>query len=561
MLTNLSIKNYILINELELPFGDGFTVITGETGAGKSILIGALSLILGKRADTDVLLHGDRKCVIEGTFAISGYDLQDFFNENELDYDEQAVLRREISTSGKSRAFINDTPVNLPVLKNLGERLVDIHSQHETLMLNESGFQLGLVDSYAKNSGLLEAYRKAYRLYHDLHARLERMKEAESGMRAEEDYLRFQFEELEAARLSENEIEELEEELRVLTNAEEIKGKLFNATQLISLSEDNALDKLREAMAQVSKVSSFHREIEEYRERLDSLVIDLRDIGTGLERLESSVSVDTAQLEALNQRLDLLNGLLQKHRAANIHELIGMRDMMGQKLRDLSSLEEDIAGLEHETEHARKELVSADESLSHSRQAILSGIEDEITATLRQLGMQDAILQVRLDHTGDFTLQGSDRVEFLFSANRGILPAPVSRIASGGELSRLMLAMKSMITKKSLLPTIILDEIDMGVSGDIAGKVGKLLNDMSRNMQLIAITHLPQIAGKASDHLRVYKKSAGDRTVSGVERLSDGERVEEIAIMLSDQEVSTAAKETARELLGKSNDSPAEQRK
>jgi DNA repair protein RecN (Recombination protein N) len=551
MLKSLSIKNYILISELELKFSDGFTVITGETGAGKSILIGALSLILGKRADTDVLLHQEQKCVIEGTFHVEGYELEGFYDEHDLDHENITVLRREIGSNGKSRAFVNDTPVNLQVLKALGDRLVDIHSQHETLMLNESGFQLAILDHYARNTEALSGYGSAYLHYHDLKDKLQKFLARASEIRAEEDYLKFQYEELHAAGLKENELDELEEEVRMLSNAEEIKGKLYEATQLLNISENSILDRLREVSSNTGRVASYHKEIAEYHERLESLIIEMKDISTGLERLEEGITFDAQRLEELGVRLDMLNGLLQKHRARDIKALLEIYHDIKLKIRNIETLDEDIDKLEHDTELAHKGLQEAGKQLSERRKAGIASIEEEITATLRQLGMADAVMQISLEATDRFFTHGMDKVEFMFSANLGSPPAPVSRIASGGELSRLMLAMKSMITRKSLLPTIILDEIDMGVSGDIAGKVGKLLSDMARNMQLIAITHLPQIAGKADEHFRVFKKSGGNRTVTGVERLSEEERIEEIATMLSDQEVSLAAKETARELLGK----------
>ncbi|MBE9483302.1 MAG: DNA repair protein RecN [Bacteroidetes bacterium] len=549
MLKHLSIKNYLLIKDLELEFKNGFTVITGETGAGKTILIGALSLILGKRADTGALLEKKNKCVIEGTFSVSGYGLEGFFTQYDLDYDEHAVLRREINKHGKSRAFINDTPVNLPVLTSLGHRLVDIHSQHQTLMLNESGFQMAILDNFANNTTLLNAYAEAHQSYNALRADLDQLIAKEAEMRAEGDYLSFQYNEIETAALREDELKELEEELKVLSNAEEIKGNLYRASQQLGLTENNIIDSLQEVISQTGKIAGYHQDIAAINERLESLGIEMKDISSSLERLEESINYDPAHLEEISNRVDMITGLLQKHKALDVKSLLEIRDRIGEKLHGISTLDDDIGTLKKNTEKANADLKHIARELSKKRKTGIPVIEKEITATLKKLGMKDAELRIDLQEVDKFLPGGMNIVEFRFSANRGSSPAPVSKIASGGELSRLMLALKSMITKKSLLPTIILDEIDMGVSGDIAGKVGNLLKAMSGNMQLIAITHIPQIAGKAADHLRVYKKYADDRTVSGVERLSDSERIDEIALMLSNEKLSAAAKETAKELL------------
>lgn len=551
MLKQLSISNYILIKRLELDFSDGFTVITGETGAGKSILVGALSLILGKRADTGVLLDKEQKCVIEGCFSVKSYDLEGYFEDNDLDYEDQTVLRREINKQGKSRAFINDTPVNLPVLKELGERLVDIHSQHQTLMLNESGFQMAVLDSVAENTELIDKYSSAYHAYKFLKLDLDSLLEKESGMRTEEEYLRFQFDEIDAAALKEDELDSLEEELKLLTHAEEIKGNLFNASQILSLSEENILDRLREVISQLNRIADYHQGVAEFTGRLNSLEIEMKDVSSGLEQLEESIQYDPARLQEVSNRIDLINTLLQKHKAQNIGTLLEIHKEIGDKLQGIISLDDTIERMKSELEKAHHETIQLARELSQRRNKTVPAIEQDIAGTLHKLGMEDALLKISLVNNENLSSSGTDSVSFNFSANRGSEPAPISKIASGGELSRLMLSLKSMITRKSLLPTIILDEIDMGVSGDIAGKVGKLLENMSSTMQLIAITHLPQIAARSGEHFKVFKKYADDRTVSGVKRLSDIERIEEIAIMLSDEKVSEAAKETARELLAK----------
>jgi len=549
MLKHLSIKNYILINELEMDLNTGFTVITGETGAGKSILVGALSMILGKRADTAVLLDKDKKCIIEGVFSVKTYGLEGFFENNDLDHEEQVVLRREINNQGKSRAFINDTPVKLPVLKLLGEKLVDIHSQHENLLLNKSGFQMAVLDNYAGNAGILNNYRSAYKTYIGIKEELKSLLEREKEIRGEEDYLRFQFDELEVLNLREDELESLEEELKVLSHAEEIKGSLYEITQSMNLSQDNLNDRLQDIISRIGEIAAYHQDIAAFKERIDSMGIEMKDISYGLEKLEEQISYDPARLEEVISRMDSINGLLQKHHVTNSAELLQILNEIGEKLQGISSLDEEIEKLRKSEQKSLKELSERSNMLRKSRIDVCPDIEEQIITALDKLGMKDAKLKVEFQELEQFTAWGTDHINFLFSANLGSPAAPIAKIASGGELSRLMLAIKSMITMKSLLPTIILDEIDMGVSGDIAGKVGTLLGEMAGNMQLIAITHLPQIAGKAGEHFKVFKKYNNDRTVSGVKRLSDSERVDEIALMLSDEKLSKAAKDTAKELL------------
>ncbi len=550
MLSRLSIKNYILIHELELELPNGFSAITGETGAGKSILIGALSLILGKRADTDVLLSKDSKCVIEGTFHTEGQDLNSFFSANDLDFEESLVMRREISITGKSRAFINDTPVNLSVMRELGEKLVDIHSQHETLLLNESGFQLALLDNYAECHDLLNKYKSEHKIFISRETELRELLEKEHSIRSDEEYTRFRFDEIVEADLQEGMLESLEKEQEILSNAEEIKSSLYEAVQSLDLSENSLIERLSGIVSITSRVSSYHDEINELNKRLNSANIELKDISSELEKLEENINFDPGRLEEVNDKLDLIFKLQQKHNVSTISELFKIRDELNEKLSRIESLDEDIKTLTLKRDAAREELKRTSSSLRDKRSHAIPAMEKELTAILHNLGMEEARIKISLTSLESFSSKGQDSVVFEFSANHGSQAAAISKIASGGELSRLMLGLKSLITRKSLLPTIILDEIDMGVSGEIAGKVGNMLKEMSGNMQLIAITHLPQIAGKAQAHFKVYKKIENDRTVSAVERLSDEERIDEIAGMLSNENVSISAKETAKELLG-----------
>ena len=551
MLSYLSIKNYILIRELEMEFRPGFTAITGETGAGKSILVGALSLILGRRADTDVLLDKGEKCIIEGVFRLSGPELLPFFEENEIDFEEQLVLRREISSAGKSRAFINDTPVLLPLMRELGERLVDIHSQHETLMLGESGFQLALVDSYAGNSAHLEQMKAAHSEYARISSSLDNLLRREKSLSAEAEFMRYQFEELERASLTEGETEQLEEEQKLLTHAEEIKSNLFEASQVLYSADENLVGKLKHIAGLLGKISGYHTESAELHNRLESARIELQDIGQTLSRLEDGINYDPERLEEVNSRLDLIYALLKKHRQGDIAGLAGIREELKEKLSLVENIDGDIQRLRDEASKAREDMLRKAKALHERRQMVIPAMEEQLTATLALLGMEKGRLSIQMNEQPECTEMGTDQADFYFSANPGIVPAPLAKIASGGELSRLMLALKSLISSRNLLPTIILDEIDMGVSGEIAGKVGKVLSGMSRNMQLIVITHLPQIAGMAQNHCKVYKETASDRTVSGVKRLSDVERVEEIAGMLSNETVTDAARATAKELLNK----------
>ena len=549
MLKHLQIENYILIDYLEIDFHEGFTVITGETGAGKSILLGALELILGNRADTQVLLEKDRKCTIEGVFLVGGYGLSAFFTENDLDYDDQLILRREISPAGKSRAFINDTPVTLAQMKDLGSRLVDIHSQNATITLNQADLQLAVLDSFAGSTALAAEFRERYEAFRSTERALQELIREEEKARSEEDYLRFQLEELIAASLQQDEQQRLEEEMNLLSNAEEIKENLFTASRALSEGEVNVLGLLAEAQAHLRKISSYHAAYADISARLESGLIELKDIAGEIEQAESSTTFDPDELTRIQERLDLIYHLQTKHRASSVVELLRIRDGLETSLGNLSSLEEKI-------QEAKKSLITQEEQLRELAERLSSvrseprgAFELEISGLLHHMGMPDARFSVDLRRTGQLTRDGMDRMSFLFSANKGHDLKPLSESASGGELSRVMLAIKAMISQKNLLPTIILDEIDNGISGDIAGRVGDILLKTSGQMQLIAITHLPQIAGRAATQFSVYKQVRDSKTLSGIRKLSTEQRVDELAKMISGREVTEAARQTARELL------------
>jgi DNA repair protein RecN (Recombination protein N) len=524
-------------------------VITGETGAGKSIMLGALALILGSRADTKALMDEKKKCVIEGCFEIGEYALQAFFANQDLDYDSTTLLRREITPSGKSRAFINDTPVTLNVLKELADCLVNIHSQHETITLNDANFQLAVIDSYVGHENDLQDYKQKFTAYKKHIAELNALLETDSKAKSDANYLQFQFDELEKASLTAGEQEGLEEELKILSHAEEIKSGMLEVVQKLDGSEMTILDQLNEVHRVVARIGGFYQDLESLSERLASSLIELKDISRELINIEESVNVNPEQLNKINERLNLIYQLQQKHRLQTVEELIKFKDSLEQKLVVIDSLDTKIDSLKKIIGQEETELNDFAQKLSDNRRNHLAEIETNIIELLQHLGMPDARFSVLMEPLAELSKEGIDKVKFLFNANKGAKLSEISRIASGGELSRLMLAIKSIISSKLLLPTIIFDEIDMGVSGEVAAKVGEILSNMSKSMQLIAITHLPQIAGKGNAHFRVYKDNKGEVTHSIIEELDQNERIFEIAKMMSGAEVTKVAIENARILL------------
>lgn len=549
MLLKLSIKNYILIHDLEIDFSDGFSVITGETGAGKSILLGALSLTLGQRADSGVLLDKSRKCILEGMFMIKGYGLESFFTSQELDYEDTMILRREINQGGKSRAFINDTPVNLNILKDMGDKLVNVHSQNSITTLNDSGFQLAVIDSYAGIESEVTSYRALYDHFLDLSKQLALLADQEAKVSGEMDYFRFLLDELNMARLKPGELPEIEVDLEFLTHAEEIKSSLYQAVHLISGSDENILAQLSEAGHTIRDVEKYKPELKNLSERLSSNYIDLKDISKELSTIEEQVFVDPARIELLSQRLDLLYRLMKKHQATTIEQLIGTKDDIEQKVADDAGMEEQIENLQREVSHRENNLIVLARTISLKRQQILQPFENEVIGILSKLGIPMARFKIELSHTDSISRDGVDKVRFLFTANKGIELKEISSAASGGELSRIMLAIKSMISQKNLLPTIIFDEIDNGVSGEVAGKVGSILKRMGEYMQVVAITHLPQIAARGDRHYWVYKSENNQTTYTHIKQLDENERLGEIAKMLSNETVTDSAILTAQELL------------
>jgi len=551
MLSKLVIENYALIDNLEMDFSEGFSVITGETGAGKSILLGALSLILGNRADASVLLDTSRKCIVEGTFTIKGYHLEEFFIVHELDYEDTAILRREILQNGKSRAFINDTPVNLALMKDLGDHLVNIHSQFSIITLNDADFQLAVLDNYSDNVQIIRQYRENFIHFVRMKKEVEELVRRENLAKNDKDYYQFLSDELEAAKLKEDEQEITEKRLDILSHAEEIKTGLLHALEILSLGEQNIADRLSEITNVTNNLSRFHSSLKEISERVRSNQIDLRDIAAGMEKIEQDVDFNPAEINSLTGRLDLIYHLEKKHNVPDIRGLLTLQEQINGKLQEATSVEDRILAMNKEIGLVRDRLIKEAQKLSGNRRKVIHELEEKIRQTLIKLGMQDARMKIELTHLEELTPDGMDIVRFMFSANKGIGLSEISRIASGGELSRLMLSIKSLISQKNLLPTIIFDEIDMGVSGEVAGKVGEILKKMGESMQVIAITHLPQIAGKGQSHYWVFKSNESDAARTQLKKLDQKERVHEIAKMLSNEKVSEAALKTAKELMGK----------
>ena len=548
MLSKLHIRNYALIDQLEIQFGHELSIITGETGAGKSIIIGALGLILGKRADSTTLKNKEEKCIIEGFFEIENYHLQSFFEEHDLDYENQTVIRREITTSGKSRAFINDTPVNLNQLQLLTEQLIDIHSQHETLFLNRPEFQINVIDSFAGITSLVSDYKEKYRSYKEVEKRLNDLREQENKSKLDQDYYQFQFDELNNAAVIAGELENNEAILEKLSHSEDIKTSLNSVSSIIQ-KEQGIVEMLKHSLQLLSKASSFDKKIKELENRVESLLIELQDISYEIENTNDNVSYDSEKIQVLSDRVNLINGLLQKHRKSTDKELIILRDELEQNLLGITSIDEQIENLEKKLNIKKSEVIKLGEKISQKRNEQIEKIEKKIQSILSSLAMPDAQLSIQMEKQVAPTINGFDKVGFNFKTNKGGEFKPINKIASGGELSRLMLAIKSIFADSRTLPTIIFDEIDSGVSGDVASKIGTIMKEMAFGMQVITISHLPQIAGKGLDHFKVFKDNTGDISTTMIKKLKQEERVEEIAKMLSGEKLTEAAIENAKALL------------
>ena len=551
MLKSLHISNYALISELHIDFESGFSVITGETGAGKSIILGALSLILGQRADSKYIKIDTDKCVIEAEFDISTYKhLNDFFAQNDLDKDKTyCLIRRELTSSGKSRAFINDTPVGLNVIKDLSNRLIDIHSQHENLLLSNDTYQLEVVDTIAQNASLQTAYRQTYQQWRNLQSELKQLQKNADKQASDVDYIQFQFQQLSDAALIESEQAELENEQETLAHAEEIKSELLKAQQLMT-DEQMSLSLLKESMTAVSRIKKYIPNGDDWHERLHSSLIELKDIAAEITVFEERVEFNPKRLEWVETRLSELFTLQKKYKVTSVAELIELRDSYAKQLYQIDSFDEELAAFQIKLDTAHLQLEKDAQLLSDSRAKACQPIETYLIEQLTKLGMPNIQFQVSLSAVADFTENGKDEVQFLFSANKNRAVQPVTQIASGGEVSRLMLSIKSLVAHKADLPSIIFDEIDTGVSGEIAHRMGNIMQSMSKDMQVITITHLPQIAGKGTQHYRVFKDESGLQTQTHIQRLQTDERITELAQMLSGKNLTDAALLNARELLG-----------
>lgn len=550
MLKRLTISNYALISHLEIDFSKGFSVMTGETGAGKSIILGALGLILGKRADAKNIQQGKDKCYIEGVFDISSYGLESIFKEKDLEYDsEQCIFRREIWASGKSRAFINDSPVSLNDLKEIGTSLIDVHSQHQNLLLTESHFQLNVLDILAENKELKNQYQVLYKEFVSLSRQLQNLKDKMREKSAEEDYLRFQYQQLKEAKLEATEQESLENEIETLSHIEEIKSRLYEIGLYLNSENNSVLGLLKNALSEANALIRLYDASGEFSKRLESAYIDLKDLASEVSSCQEKLEHNPERLQYIKERLDLIYSLQQKHRLNSVEELIELRDKLDKELQEIDNSDENLQQLEQQVNEKKDEMLKAAQKLSSSRKKSGELLRKELIEKVSPLGMPNMQFAVEIMPKAEPDISGGDKVNFLFSANKNMSLKPVSEIASGGEISRLMLGIKAELAGAAALPTIIFDEIDTGVSGEIADKMGEIMRKMGKEMQVIAITHLPQIAAKGDFHFFVYKEELKEGTETHISLLSKEERIKEIAQMLSGSELTEAALKNAEELL------------
>ena len=549
MLKQLHISNYALIDELNVSFESGFNVITGETGAGKSILLGALGFALGDRADTNVLYDKDKKCVVEAQFELDDETLKPLFEENELDFETDCIFRRELNPQKKSRAFINDTPVALQTMKAIGGQMVDIHTQHDSLLLTDADFQLRLLDNIAQNGALLSEYQAEYTTHNTIKRKLNELKEMADKNTAENDYLKFQLDELDKANLKEGEYADIEQTLSVMENAEEIKTLLVTANVLMENSENSILGQVNELSSNLSRLKHLLPDTEGLDERIENLKVELKDIAYDLRLKEDDTQFDEEQLQSLQERYDLLSRLMMKHRVNDFGELIALRDNLKEKTNAFENIDEAIAQAEKQLKTSEKQLSTLAKALHDKRCQAATTFGEKVTVLVRQLAMPFAQFQVSVESLPTFGSKGSDEIRFLFSANKGIAVDDLRRVASGGELSRLMLSIKSAVSSYNYIPTLVFDEIDTGVSGEVAAKIGGIMRQMGRSLQLISITHLPQVASQAEHHYFIYKDNEGARTQSHIRVLSPEERIQEIAKMLSNDQVTPEALRAAEVLM------------
>ena len=549
MLSRLLINNYALIDSLSISFDDGFNVITGETGSGKSILLGALGFVIGDRSDSNVIIDDSRKCVVEAEFIFDDDRFKPFFDNYDLDYSAECVLRRELSPSKKSRAFINDTPVTVQQLKELGSQLIDIHSQHDSLLLTNPDFQLNLLDNAANNSSYLSEYSSLYRSFINTSNELKHLEELKRNSLAEADFLSFQLDELNKANLQDDEYEELTQRIELLENSEDVKNLLLQSDAILQESNDSLINQLIELKSAFDRLKRYLPVASSYLDRIESVKIELKDIARDIDGLQDDTQFDPDTLQLLRDRFDLIQRLMFKHHVNDYSELLTIRDELSTKVNSFTTIDDTIAVKSSELEQAKSHLTALAKVISERRLSAKVDFENDVTVILRQLAMPHAVFIVECVETDSLCATGKDKVRFLFSANKGVRPEEMSRVASGGELSRLMLAIKSVAAKYKYLPTLVFDEIDTGVSGEVASKLGDIMRTMGKTLQLFSITHLPQIASKADNHFFVYKDNSNAKTHSCIKQLSYQERVSEIAKMLSNDSVSTEAYRAAEVLL------------
>lgn len=551
MLQQLYIHNFTLIDKLDIHFSSGFSVITGETGAGKSIILGAIGLLLGNRADARLVKAGTDKCIVEAHFDISRYDMQQFFIDNDIDYEpDDCIMRRELRANGKSRAFINDTPVSLTTARELGEQLVDIHSQHQNLLLQKDDFQLSVVDIIANNSKEQQQYRTTYREYSDTKAALKKLEEQIAANRANEDFLRYQAKELADANLVAGELTELEQEVETLSHTEDIKTALYSADEALSNDNVGIISSCKSAISRLSTITEVYPPVRELADRLDSAYIELKDIAHDISSLADNVDYDPQRLEVASSRLDALYSLQQKHHVETIEELIALRDNILHQLSHIDNADEELDALKAKVNELLAICTTKAKALTATRQKAAKKIEQQITDRLIALGMPNTRFEVRIEEK-PLSNDGADKPAFYFSANKNTPLQPVAQVASGGEIARVMLSLKAMISGAVKLPTIIFDEIDTGVSGRVAEMMAQIMKEMGdSNRQVISITHLPQIAALGSNHYKVEKTDTADGTTSTMRQLTPEERITELAQMLSGSNITDAAIQNARSLLG-----------
>ena len=550
MLKHLYIKNFTLIDELDIAFNPGFSVITGETGAGKSIILGAIALLLGQRADSKAIKQGAEKCVIEAEFDLSKYSMEDFFTENDIEFDQtECIIRRELTATGKSRAFINDTPVQLSMLKELGERLVDVHSQHQNLLLNKQDFQLSVVDILADDSKELSQYQSTFAQYHATQKELATLEEEIERNRQNSDFLKFQFDELTNAHLAEGEQEALEQKSETMTHAEDIKSALYDVDNALSAEGTGVVQSLRNALSALKGIENVFPDAKELAERIDSSYIELKDLAQEISHQMENIDFDPAELDTINNRLDKIYDLEKKYRVETVEDLIEKRELLHHQINNIENSDEALSELQQKLERLKVQAQKEADALTKLRKKSASQIEKEMLTRLMPLGMPNVRFSIQIEKES-LNHSGQDKVSFLFSANTSTPLQPVSQVASGGEIARVMLSLKAMISGAVKLPTIIFDEIDTGVSGKIAEKMAQIMQEMgAHERQVISITHLPQIAALGSTHYKVEKEETAKGTTSCMRQLSSDERVTEIAQMLSGSDITNAAIQNAKELL------------